>query len=121
MNTCQSGAKEERAYVGKFHRILDEKYRYVITNQIPVPLFRIEFNSETSYVAYSICAPSAPNNCRESYKHGSGAGGICEDTCVGDILSAFVQFEGAKSTGSSCVNDTFRDPLMVESMDLGKC
>ena len=111
----------ECTQIRELHGILDEEDRNVISHNIPVPLFSIEFDGKASYVTHSICAPSASNDCREPHKHGSGTGDICENVRVGDIRRTLVQLEGTKGTNSPRMDNTFGDALMVESVDLGHC
>ena len=40
--------------IGKFDGVLNEEYRNVVADQVPVSLFRIEFYCETAHVARRI-------------------------------------------------------------------
>lgn len=51
--------------VGELDGVLDEKYRYVIPDDVPVPLLRVEFDSEPSNIADRILRKNTWVNVRK--------------------------------------------------------
>jgi hypothetical protein len=49
--------------VWKLQRISQEKYRRVVTDQVPIALFRIELQGESSDVTFGIGGTALPRHC----------------------------------------------------------
>ena len=56
--------------IGKFHRILDEKYGDVISHQIPIALVRIKFDRKASRIAGRVGGTAFPKNGGKAYENG---------------------------------------------------
>lgn len=117
----EEDSQERLTDVRKLHGILDEEDRNVVSHDVPVTLLSVEFDGKASDIAHSVCTPSRTQDCRESQKDWSGTGGIGKYASFGDIGGTFVELESPEGTDATGMDDTFRDTLMVESVDLGDC
>ena len=97
---------------------LNEENRNVVSNNVPVSLVSIEFDSKASNISNSVCASSAALYGRETDKNGRGSRGVRQDAGGGNIFAAFEQLESTVGTGASSMDDTFGNSLVIESMNL---
>ena len=104
--------------IRELDRLLDEEDGDVIANDVPVAFFGVEFGGETSNVSDSVCASSATLDGREANKGWCSARGVGQHPSGGDILKTLEELELAMSTSPSSMDDTFRDTLVVEAMNL---
>jgi hypothetical protein len=106
--------------IRELNRVLYEKDWYVISNDVPVAFLRIEFDSKTTDISHSVGAATAPLDGGEAEEDWCLSRCIGQDGCKGNILCAFEEGEFAKCSSSSSMNNTLRNPLMVEAMNLGR-
>lgn len=57
--------------IDKFYRILDKEHRYVISHDVPVSFFSIEFHGKATNISDSICAAATAKNGGETQEDGS--------------------------------------------------
>jgi hypothetical protein len=57
-------------HVWKLHRVLDEKDRNVVSNNVPVTLLSVELDGKASYITDSVCGSTATKNGGESEEDG---------------------------------------------------
>lgn len=98
--------------------ILDEEDGDVVSDNVPVALFCVELDCESTNITNSIGATTATKDCRETKEDWSGAGGVGQDTSRSDIFRAFKELEGAVCSSSSSVNYSFGNTFVIESVNL---
>lgn len=99
--------------IGKFNGVLNEEYGYVVSHNIPIPLFCIELNCKTTHITYGICRTTGSENRGKTDKNRSCAAGVVENACRGELGDSFVELEVAVGAGTSGVDNTLWYPLMV--------
>ena len=90
----------------------------ILPNDIPVALLGVELQGKATSITDSVRATTATKHGRETLEHGSGARSVGEDLCACVLLQTLVHPESTKSTGATGMDDTLRDALMVEAVDL---
>jgi len=103
--------------IGELDRLLDEEDGDVVADNVPIAFFGVEFGGETSNVSDGVCATSATLDGREANKGWGGAGSVGQDPSGGHILKTLEELELAMGTSASSMYNTFRDTLVVESMN----
>jgi len=63
-------------------------------------------HSKASHVSHSVGTTTTSKNCREAHEDRRAAGGIGQDTSIGDVRSGLVEGEGAEGAGAASVDDT---------------
>ncbi len=104
--------------IRELNRLLDEEDGDVVANNAPVAFFGVEFGGETSNVSDGVCASSAALHSGEANKGRCSAGRVGQHASGGDILKTLEKLELAMSTSPSSMDDTFRNTLVVETMNL---
>jgi hypothetical protein len=104
--------------IGKLHGVLDEEDGNVVANDIPVTLFSVELDCETSDITDGVGGTTAAQDSRESQEDGSLAGCVGEYASGCDIGSRLEEGELSKSTRATSVNNTLRDAFVIKSVDL---
>ena len=64
--------------IREFHRVLNEKNRNVVADQIPIALVGIELYSETSHIAHGIGRAPFANDGREADENRCAFAGLGE-------------------------------------------
>lgn len=101
-------------HVREFHPISDEKHRHVVTHKVKVTLSGVELDSKTTWIPQGLRASTLmhnggePNNNRGLNPRSPEKISTCK---VRYIVSYFKETLG---TGSSSMNNTFRDTFPVE-------
>lgn len=90
----------------------------VIPDDIPISFICVEFDSKSSDISNSICTSSASLNSRETYEDGRSTGCVGKHSCRGHICCTLVDLEVTMCSSTPCMNDTFRDTLMIEAVNL---
>jgi hypothetical protein len=104
--------------IGKLHGVLDKEDGDVVANNIPVALFGVKLDSETTDIAHGVGRTTATQDSGESQEDGSLAGCVGEYASGCDIGSRLKECELSKSSGATSVNNTLRDAFVIESVDL---
>ena len=89
-----------------------------LTNDIPVPLLRVELDRKSTNIPHGICAPSASKHSREPQKHRRLPRRIRQHPSTRHILRALMQRELAKRARAPRMHNPLRNPLMIKAMDL---
>jgi hypothetical protein len=97
---------------------LDKEDGDVVADDIPVAFFGIELGREASHITHGIGTALAALDSREPHKHRRAARGIRQDLSIGHVFGAFFEAEGPEGAGTTGVDDSFGDALMVEAVDL---
>lgn len=103
--------------VWKFHCVLDGEYRNIVSNQIENSFIGVEFHCKSPNISCKVGRSSGSRHGRETNKYGSGSGGICKDSRLGELLLTFIKLKNAVGGASACMYDTFRYALVVEMRD----
>ena len=97
---------------------LNEEDGDVVAHNVPVALVGVELDGETTHITDRVGAAAAALDGGEAQKHGRLARGVRQDVCEGDILGALLETESSKGTRTAGVNNTLRDTLVIEAVDL---
>ena len=101
--------------VWKLDCILDEEDWYIVSNDVPVSLVGVKLDSKSTNVSDGVCRPTTAEYCAESQEQRSLAGCVGENACRGVLGKALVHLECSKRTSTPGVDDSFRDPFVVEA------
>jgi hypothetical protein len=104
--------------IRKLQRILNEEDGDVVSNDIPVALFRVKLDREPTDISHSICRAAAAQNCAESREERRTTGRVAENTSCSILRKTFVHFKCSEGSGAASVDDSLGNAFMVESMDL---
>jgi len=104
--------------IGKLDGVLDEKDRHVVTNDIPVALLGVELHGETTDIANSVGRATATKNGGKSEEERGKARGFSEDLCAGHVGQGLLQSESTKGSGTTGVDNTLWNTLVVEAVNL---
>jgi hypothetical protein len=130
-----------RVWIWAWVCTLDEEHRNVVSNNIPVTLVGVELDGETTHVSHGVGTSTATKHGGEAHEDGGGSACVGEHTSAGELRDGVVEFEVAESTSAlfeyavrnlsrgfrgfglagtySCVDDSLRNSLVVESHNLG--
>ena len=98
-------------------RVLNEKDRRVIAHQVENTLFGIKLGGKAADIPDGVCRACAALHGGETHKYRGDLSGSERKSAFGDFLQALVGLEIAVSSGTACVDDAFRDALMVKMGD----
>lgn len=104
--------------VRELERLLNEKHRNVVADDIPITFVCVEFYGKPSHISNGVCAASASLHGGEPKEDWCGTRSILQDFGSGDVLKTLEELEMPVSSGTTGVDDTFWDTLMVESVNL---
>ena len=98
-------------------RVLNEKHRRVIADQIENPLFGIKLGGKAADIPDGVCRTCAALYGGETHKYRGNFIRVGEEVRFGDRLQALVGLKVAVRSGTACVDDAFRYPLVVKMGD----
>lgn len=104
--------------IRELQRVLDEKYRYVVADNIPVTLFSVELDRKAANISHSVSRATATQHCTEAQEDRGVSGCVRQNAGVGVFGKALMHLERSESTSAAGVHDSFWDSLMVEAVDL---
>ena len=100
--------------VGELHRVLDEKHRDVVADQVVVTLPRIELDGKTAYVTHRIGRAALARHGREAHENGRLRGRILQEVRTGELRHRLVDLEVAVRRRPSCVHCALGNAFVVE-------
>jgi hypothetical protein len=106
--------------IRELNRVLDEEDWYVVSNNVPIAFLGIEFDSKTTHISHCVGAATAALDSGEAEEDWCLSRCIGQHRCKGKVLCTFEECEFAKCSSSSSVDNTLRNPFMVEAMNLGR-
>lgn len=106
--------------VGEFDGFLDEEDGNIVADDIPIALIGVELCGEASNISHCVCTASTALHGGKADEGGGGTGGVGQDFGGGDIFQALEELEVTMGTGTSSVDDSLWNTLMVEAVNLGK-
>jgi hypothetical protein len=104
--------------IRELDRLLDEENWYVVSNNVPVTFFRIELDSKPADVSDCIGTAAAALDGGKSQEDRGLPRGVGQHRRKCNILCAFEEGEFAESSSSSSVDNSLRNTLMIEAMNL---
>jgi hypothetical protein len=107
-------------HIGELHGILNEEYRNVVANNVPVTLFSVELDSKSTDIADGVCGSTATKHSREPQEYRSLARSISQNASRRDVLGRLIEGELSKGTGTTGVDNALGDALVIEAVDLGR-
>ena len=100
--------------IGKFDRVLDEEHRDVVTNQIPVALFGVEFGRKATHVTGQIEGPFVTRHGRETGECRGFLAHTLENVSGREVGDRLGQLEVPMHPVAARVNDTLWNALVIE-------
>ena len=104
--------------IGELHRILDEKDRDVVADQIEVAFLGVELHREAAHVARQVARPPRARHGREPHEDRGPLRRVLEEGGPGVPAQGALDLEIAVGGGAPGMDDPLRDPLVVEVGDL---
>lgn len=104
--------------VGKFHRILNKKYRHVVAHQIEHAFVRVELHCESPHITREIRGATRARDRRKSNEDGRPFLWILQETGLRILGHRFVHLEVTVSASTAGVHDALWDSLVIEVSDL---
>ncbi len=104
--------------VGKLDRVLNKKYRDIVPDQVEIPFTRIKFHRETANVSRQIHRAAPSRDSRETSENRSLHPWISQKSRPRHRRHRTVWLKVPVSTGPARVNNTLRDPFVIEVRDL---
>ncbi len=104
--------------VGELHRVLDEKDRDVVADQVEIAFLGIEFGGETAHVAGQVARPGAAGDGRDAHKDRNLLARTLQEIGLGVLAQRLGQLEIAVRAGTAGMDDALGNALMVEMGDL---
>jgi hypothetical protein len=104
--------------VGKFDRVLDEKNRHVVSDEIPYSLFGVELDRKTADVSRRIGGSARTGDRRESDENRRFSGWVAKEARHGQVRQILVNLENAVCGRAAGVHHPLRNALVVEMGDL---
>jgi hypothetical protein len=65
--------------------LLNKENRNIVADNIPVALFRVEFDGEAAHISNSVCGTTTTKDSREAHESGCLAGGVGKNTSRGNV------------------------------------
>ena len=110
--------RESLTNIWELDRVLNEKDRDVVAHDVPVALLGVELDGEPANISHGVGAATTALHGGEAQENRGLARGIVQDFRIGVFRRALEKSEFAKGRGSSCVDDSLRNALLVKAMDL---
>ena len=76
--------------IWKLNGLLDEKHRYVVPNNIPIPLVCVKFHCKATHVSDGIRTALASLDSGEANKYGSITRSICQNSRRGEVFGTLL-------------------------------
>jgi hypothetical protein len=100
--------------VGEFNRIANKEYWRIITDDIVVSFFGVEFNGKSTRITDCICRTQFTCNCGETDKKICLLAHTIEKFSFRVLRKVIRYFECSECTGTLRMNYTFRHTFTVE-------
>ena len=104
--------------VRKLHRILNEKHRNVVADQIPVALVGVKLDREAAHIARRIGRAALAHHRRKTHEDRGALAGFGEKRRPRDLGQRLVAFEIAVRRRAARMNDALGNALVIEVRDL---
>lgn len=89
-----------------------------IAHDIPVTFVGVELDRKAANVSDGVGASSTTEHGRESKENGGLARCVCQDARICDIRGALLEPECTECTGTTSMDDSLGNTLVVEPVDL---
>ena len=104
--------------IGELDGVLDEKDGHVISDQVEISLFRVEFRGPSPDVADRVRRAAAPAHRGKAHKHRRDLAGVLQKFGLGDVGQRLVHLKVAVSGGAPCVHNPLGNTFMVKVGEL---
>lgn len=104
--------------IRELDRILNEEDRDVVADQVPVALSRVELHGEAPHVARRIYRSRAAGHSRKAGEQLCLLAHLGQDFRRRIVFQTLGQFEETMRRRAARMDDSLRNPLMVEMLDL---
>jgi hypothetical protein len=104
--------------IGEFDRILNEEYRDVVADDVPVALLGIELDSEAAHVSGQIRRALVAGDGGEANEGFGLLARPLEQVGLGDVGKRLIRLEKPMGAEAPRVDHTLGDAFMVEMEDL---
>ena len=104
--------------IGEFHRILNEKYRNIVADEIPVALIGIELHGKAAHVARRVRRSALAGDRGEAHEHRRDLSRIGERRRAGQIRERLVGLEESMRPRAPRVHDALGNSFVIEMRDL---
>lgn len=101
-------------HIGEFDGVTDEEDGQIVSDQIIVPVFGVEFYCKPSRVAGCVGRSSCTDNCRETHKNRRLLLGVLKEFRVSILCHALGNLEVTMSPRTFGVNDALGDAFAVK-------
>ena len=103
--------------IGEFDGVLDEEYRDVVADQVPVSFLGVKLHREAAHIARCVDRTRTTSDRRDAGKHGGLLAYLCENFGGGVLLQRGGQFKKSVRAGCPCMHDPFGNPLVIKMGD----
>ena len=79
--------------IGKLHRILDEEYRHVITDHVPVSFVGIKLYCEATHIARGVFRTALAGHCGKAHEYGCDFSFLGERSCANVLGKRVIGFK----------------------------
>ena len=100
--------------IGELDRILNEENRDIVADEIPVAFLGVELDRKTAHIARKVRRSLVSGYGREPHKHGRFFAGPLKNVGAGDLGQRFMSLKETVSPVAASMDDSFRDPLVIE-------
>ena len=104
--------------VGELHGILDEEYRHVIADQVPVAFVGIELDGKAAHIAHGVGRAALACHGGKAHEHRRALAGLGQQRGARDRALVAIGFEEAMRGGTTRVDHPLGNAFMVEMGDL---
>src|SRR5664279_5733190 len=104
--------------VREFDRVLNEKDRDIVADQIPVAFLGIELDGKTANVPWSIDRTGSARDSRESCEEFGALTAFGQDLRGRISAKRLCECEIAMHSGPAGMHNALRNPFMIEVVDL---
>ena len=104
--------------VGKLDRVLDEKHRNVVSDNVPVALLCVELDREAAYIAREIGRSFIARQSRKADEGRRFFSGPLEESGLGNGRKRLLVLEVSMDSEATRMNDSLGNAFVIEVKDL---
>jgi len=104
--------------VGKLDRVLDEKHRNVVADEIEIAFLGVEFHREAAHVARQVARAGAARHGGEAHEHFGLLFRVLQERRLGQPGQRLGRLKKAVRSRAARMHDTLGNALMIEMGDL---
>src|SRR5436190_15683736 len=100
--------------IRKLDRVLNEKYRHVVADEIPVAALRVKLDGKSAHIARQIERAAASHRGREAHESGRHFAGALKEIGARNVGERFVRFEKPMRAEAARIYDSLGYSFVVE-------